>query len=259
MKVVIFCGGMGTRLKEETEFRPKPLVPIGGKPILWHIMKIYSHYGFRDFVLCLGYKGAQIKEYFLRHSWMENDFELDMRSRQLSYFSSNDGEHWRVVFADTGQDTQTGGRLARVRKYLEGEERFMATYGDGLADIAIPELADFHAQNGKIATISGAHPHSKYGLLEVHHDRSILNFTQKPKLSDYVNIGFMVFEKEIFDHLQPQENRSIEQVFGDLVAKRHIAMYPHEDFFHAMDTYQDYQHLNDMWARGERPWCLWET
>ena len=227
--VVILCGGTGTRLKEETEFKPKPLVKIGDRPILWHIMKIYSHYGFNDFILCLGYKGEMIKEYFFEHKWLSQDFSLDLESQRITYLNDNSRENWKIILADTDLETLTAGRLYKVKKYLEGVDRFMLTYGDGLANLNILKLIDFHQKTGKIATITGAHPSSKYGLVEANADKLVTSFRQKPNLKDYANIGFMVFEKKIFDYLG--EDRMMEDVFVDLARDKQIAMYQHDGFF----------------------------
>ena len=255
MKTVIFCGGKGTRLKEETEFKPKPIVKIGKRPILWHVMKIYSHYGFNDFILCLGYKGEMIKEYFFKHKWLSQDFSLDLASPKIHYLNDDEKENWKIIFADTGLETLTAGRLYKVKKYLEEEDRFMVTYGDGLSDIDLLKLIEFHQKSGKIVTITGAHPHSKYGLVKINPDKLITDFKQKPKLSDYVNIGFMIFEKKIFDYLG--QDRMIEDVFLDLIKDKQIVMYEHDDFFYAMDTYKDYEDLNKMWQKGSPPWKIW--
>jgi len=253
---VIFCGGMGTRIKEETEYKPKPMVKIGGQPILWHIMKIYSHYGFKDFILCLGYKGEMIKEYFLRYNWVSQNFSLDLKLRKTDFLNPRLKEDWKIVFADTGLETLTAGRLYKVKEYLEKEDRFMVTYGDGLADIDILKVIEFHQKSGKIATITGGHPSSKYGLVETGPDGLIISFRQKPKLGEYVNIGFMVFEKKIFDYLG--RDRMIEDVFLDLAKDKQIVMYQHDGLFHPMDTYKDYLDLNKMWKEGKCPWKIWK-
>ncbi|MBN2251907.1 MAG: glucose-1-phosphate cytidylyltransferase [Candidatus Altiarchaeota archaeon] len=257
LKTVIFCGGTGTRLREQTEFVPKPLVRVGERPILWHIMKTYGHYGIKDFVLCLGYKGEMIKDYFLNYEWLTQDFTFNLRSR-LDWLTHDHHliEDWTITFADTGLKTLTAGRLAKADKYLKGENTFMATYGDGVADVDIKKLLAFHKKNGKTATITGAHPSSKYGLLQTRDDKSITSFQQKPRLTDYINIGFMVFDKEIFDYLKG--DRMIEDVFVDLAKEEEIIMYPHEGFFHAIDTFKDYEDMNAMWERGERPWMFWK-
>ncbi len=253
---VIFCGGTGTRLKEETEFRPKPIIRIGERPILWHIMKIYSHQGFHDFVFCLGYKGELIKDYFLRHKHLSQDFLLDLHSQKIAFFDPYPKEPWKITFAETGLETFTAGRLFRAKRYLEKHKRFMATYGDGLADIDIAKLITFHKKHGKIATITGAHPHSKYGLVEATPDKRITSFNQKPRLHDYVNIGFMVFEREIFDYLG--EDVMIEDIFLELAKDGELMMYQHDGFFHAMDTYKDYEDLNKMWSEEKHPWKIWK-
>jgi glucose-1-phosphate cytidylyltransferase len=256
MKTVILCGGKGSRLKEETEFKPKPLICVGGKPILWHIMKIYSHYGFNDFILALGYKGEMLKDYFLRHKQFCQDFCLNLESQKIDYLDNQTKEDWNIVFADTGEETLTGGRIHKLKKYLENEDRFMVTYGDGLADIDLKKLLDFHQKTARFATITGGHPSSKYGLIETADDRAIVSFRQKPVLGEYVNIGFMIFEKKIFDYLG--EDRMIEDIFPKIAQDRQIAMYQHEGFFHAMDTYRDYEDLNKMWEAGNRPWKIWQ-
>jgi glucose-1-phosphate cytidylyltransferase len=255
MKTIILCGGFGTRLKEETEYRPKPIVQIGDRAILWHIMKIYDYYGFNDFVLCLGYKGEMIKEYFLNYEMLTSDFTLSLNSGRKWVHNHHLIEDWTITFADTGLKTLTAGRLKRVEKYLNGEERFMTTYGDGVTDVDINDLLKFHKENGKIATITGGHPFSKYGLLQTDADKCIVSFQQKPRLSDYINIGFMVFEKDIFERLDG--DKMIEDVFVELAEENEIIMYPHEGFFHAMDTYKDYEDLNAMWSNGDAPWAIW--
>jgi len=254
-KTVILCGGIGTRLREQTEFIPKPLVHIGDRPILWHIMNIYKCYGFTEFILCLGYKGNAIKDYFLNYEWFSNDFTLDLQSRNQWITHGNGIENWKITFADTGLETLTGGRLYTIKKYLEGEERFMITYGDGLANIDLKRLLEFHEKYKKIGTITGAHPTSKYGMLKTTPNNVIISFQEKPRLSDYINVGFMVFEKEIFDYID--KDKMIEDVIADLVKARKIAMFPHEGFFHAMDTQKDYEDLNRIWASGNVPWKIW--
>lgn len=253
---VIFCGGTGTRLKEETEFKPKPIVRIGERPILWHIMKIYSHFGFHDFILCLGYKGEMIKDYFLRHKHFAQDFTLEVETQKITFADSYPREPWNITFAETGLESFTAGRLLKVKQYLEKTPRFMVTYGDGLADVDIPRLLEFHKAHGKIATITGAHPHSKYGLVETNSEKVITSFSQKPRLHDYVNIGFMVLEKEIFNYLG--EDVMIEDIFLKLAQNKELVMYQHDGFFHALDTYKDYEDLNKMWTKGNAQWKIWK-
>ncbi|VVB58866.1 Bifunctional protein GlmU [Candidatus Anstonella stagnisolia] len=257
-KVVILCGGEGTRLREETEYKPKPMVTIGGIPILWHIMKTYAHWGFSDFILCLGYKGDLIKQFFLHHELMHNDFTLKLDgSAGKSVHRSSAAEDWSITFADTGLKSQTGSRLKRIEKYANGDD-FLFTYGDGVSDIAIPKTLELHRKLGKTATISGVHPHSKVGLVQADAQGVVQKFSEKPVLNDYVNGGFMAFSKGIFDFLEEDESCVLETApFSELVEKGRMAMYRHEGFWHCMDTYKDYLDLNRMWDIGKRPWKVW--
>ncbi len=251
--VVILCGGKGTRLKEETEFRPKPLVPVGGRPILWHILKIYRHWGYRHFILTLGYKGDKIKEYFLLRKWLESDFRLDVQSDDKVVLEDHNGDDFQILFADTGEDTLTAERIALVGKYIQ-EPRFMVTYGDGVADINIPALVDFHVKQGTMGTITGVHPSSKYGLVNVDAAHRVTSFEQKPRLHDYVNGGFMVFERAFLDCLRA--GTMIEETMADLVKEQQLSLYQHEGFWHCMDTYKDYEDLNALWSKDPR-WKIW--
>lgn len=251
--VVILCGGQGTRLREETAFKPKPLVEIGGRPILWHIMKIYSHFGFNEFILALGYKGEMIKRYFLNYEAMNNDFTIDLKSKSLT-FHDNTTEDWVVTLADTGDLTETGGRIKRVEKYIK-TPRFMATYGDGVADINIRKLLEFHKSKGKIATLTGLHPLSKYGILELDENNIVTNFKEKPQMKEWVSGGFFVFEREIFDYLD--ENSILERApMEHLVEDGQLAVYAHDGFWGSMDTYKDVQYLNKLWEETKR-WKVW--
>lgn len=254
-KVVILCGGMGTRLKEETEFRPKPLVEIGGWPILWHIMKIYAHYGFTSFVLCLGYKGSMIKEYFLNYEYVAHDFTLTLGpSREVSFHGSSDEKDWVVTFADTGLHTNTGGRIHRIQGYIDGEH-FLVTYGDGVANIDIVELFRFHVRHGKLATLAGVHPLSRFGVLEAD-GTSVRRFREKPRLDGLVSGGFFVFRRGVFDFLD--DNSVLEQEpLARLAEEGQLAVYEHHGFWKSMDTYRDFLEFNQMWERPERPWQVW--
>ena len=231
MKIIIFCGGLGTRMKEDTEFKPKPLVKVGGVPILWHIMKIYQHYGFNEFILPLGYKGEMIKEYFV-----------------------NNPHDFTVHLVDTGLESLTGERIHRV-KHLIGEDEFMVTYGDGVADIDIRKLAEFHREQGTLGTITGAHPYSKYGLI-VSDEKSklVTGFAQNPRLHDFVNGGFMVFHKNAFDYF---DHGTMEDAFPKLVAEKQLSVYEHKGFWKAMDTHREMEELNELW-NTTRPWAVWE-
>lgn len=250
--VVILCGGKGTRLKEETEYRPKPMVSVGGRPILWHIMKGYSHFGYNRFILALGYKGELIREHFLLRRWMTSDFTLGIKTGEVTAASPT-VDDFHITFVDTGEETLTGERLLLLDRYLP--QRFMVTYGDGVADINVNALVDFHVRQGTIGTITGVHPTSKYGMLGEDQSARVTSFEQKPRLSDYVNGGFMVFEREVLRYLKP--GQMIEEALADLARDRHLSLYRHDGFWHSMDTYKDYEDLNQMWA--SRPqWKLWK-
>jgi len=258
MKTIILCGGMGTRLREETEFKPKPMVEIGGKPILWHIMKIYAHYGYRDFVLALGYKGDYIKDYFLKQKYYESDFCLNTKDGEISNLIPNNNfekDEFNVIFADTGLETPHGERVLRLKKYIN-EDLFMVTYGDGVADIDINKLVEFHKNKGTVATLTGVNPVSRWGLLNIDENDLITDFAQKPTLYEgYVNGGFMVFKKEFFDFLKPGD--MIEDTFPKLVSQKQLAVYKHHGFWYAMDTYREYLKLNELWEKDPR-WKIWK-
>jgi glucose-1-phosphate cytidylyltransferase len=259
MKVVILCGGQGTRLREETEYRPKPLVPVGEKPIVWHIMKLFSHAGLRDFVLCLGYRGNMIKEYFLNYEAMNNDFTICLgKQHAIEYHDAHDEQDFHVCLADTGQETMTGGRLKRVARYVD-TDTFMLTYGDGVADVDIPALLAFHHAHGKLATVTTVRPPSRFGVLDLEDDGRVLRFAEKPQLQGWASAGFFVFSRKVFDYLADEgddcilERRPLER----LAADGQLMAFRHEGFFFAMDTFREYQYLNELWARGEAPWKIW--
>ena len=258
MKVVILCGGYGTRLREETEFRPKPLVEIGGRPILWHIMKLYAHYGFRDFILCLGYRGNMIKEYFLDYEAMNNDFTVCLgKQNQLTYHGAHDEQGFNVTLAETGLETLTGGRVKRVEKYVEGDD-FMVTYGDGVADINIRALLDFHHAHGRLATMSTYQPLSRYGLLDIAQDGQIIHFEEKPITEGWANVGFFVFNRRVFNYLPTDDCTLEREPLERLAREGQLMAYRHTGFFFAMDTYREYKHLNDLWNSKQAPWKVWE-
>jgi glucose-1-phosphate cytidylyltransferase len=256
VKVLILCGGMGTRLREETEYKPKPLVEIGGMPILWHIMKHFSQAGFNDFVLALGYKGNMIKEYFLNFEWMSNDFTLNLRAREEKMLcTAHNLEDWHITFADTGLDTLTGGRVLRCRKYLEGGP-FFTVYGDGLSNVDLEALLAFHRDHGRIATLTGVHPSSPFGVIESQ-GGVVSSFKEKPRLDGVINGGFSVFDQRIFDYIR--EADALEETpLRRLAAEGQLAVYEHAAFWACMDTFKDVERLNAMWDRGERPWKTWE-
>lgn len=257
MKVVVLCGGLGTRLREETEYRPKPMVEIGGHPILWHIMKLYAYRGFTDFVLCLGYRGNMIKEYFLNYEAMNNDFTICLGQKsEIQYNALHQEQGFRVTLADTGLATMTGGRLQRIEKYIDSDI-FMLTYGDGLADLDLRKLLDFHYHHGKLATVTAVLPPSRYGVLQINNSGQVDKFLEKPRTESFASAGFFVFSRGIFDYLGGDdcvlENEPLER----LAADGQLMAYQHEGFFYAMDTYREYQLLNELWANNRAPWRVW--
>jgi glucose-1-phosphate cytidylyltransferase len=259
MKVVILCGGKGERLREETEFKPKPLIPVGKMPILWHIMKIYSYYGYNDFILLLGYKGYMIKEFFLNFEYMTNDFSLDLRKKERILFHKKDDlENWNITFIDTGENTNTGGRVAKIKHLIEDEEFFL-TYGDGVSDININELYEFHKKMNKTITITGINPTSPFGVIEVN-DNVAESFKEKPKLEGVISGGFFVCNKKIFDYLTTDDNCILEEEpMKELVKTDHgIAVYQHEGFWAAMDTYKQVKNLTNLWNSPSPPWKVWK-
>lgn len=256
LKVAILCGGQGTRFREETEFRPKPLIEIGGMPILWHIMKTYSHYGIKNFVLLLGYKGEEIKSFFMNYKWRSTDLKINLRDGSIEHFNGDETEDWNITMIDTGLDSLTEHRLLLAKKYLSDNEHFMLTYGDGLADIDIKKLFDFHVSKNLIGTISGIKPVSRYGKI-VHKDGVVHEFLEKPVLNDLINGGFMVFKKEVLDYLS-KDNVMLEHVLlPKLVNKRQMAIYPHDGFWHCMDTYRDKLSLEQLWLEDPK-WKVWK-
>ena len=255
---MILCGGMGTRLREETEFRPKPLVEIGGRPMLLHIMRIYSHYGFKNFILALGYKGHMIKEYFLNYRLMNSDFTLKLGSREEpEVHNTNLLEDWSATFADTGIEAMTGARVKKIEPYIT-EENFMLTYGDGVANIDLDKLWEFHQAHGKIGTVTGVRPVSRYGELAVG-DGLVKEFSEKPQAQEaFISGGFFVFHKEFFNYLSDDDNCVLErEPLERLVRDGQLMSYLHKGFWHCMDTYRDFVALNDLWKKGA-PWKVWD-
>jgi glucose-1-phosphate cytidylyltransferase len=257
MKVVVLCGGLGTRLREETEFRPKPLVEVGGRPILWHIMKIYAHSGFRDFVLCLGYRGNMIKDYFLNYEAMNNDFTICLgRQSQIRYNGLHDEQGFQVTLAETGLDTMTGGRLLRVKKYIDGDT-FMLTYGDGVADIDLKRLLEFHQAHGKLVTVTTVTPTSRFGIVEMDRDGQVLKFLEKPRTSTFASAGFFIMQRGVFDYLTGDNCILEREPMQRLAADGQLMAYQHNGSFYAMDTYREYELLNQLWAKDRAPWKVW--
>jgi glucose-1-phosphate cytidylyltransferase len=257
MQAIILCGGQGTRLREETEFRPKPMVDVGGRPILWHIMKIYAQNGFHDFVLCLGYQGQMIKEYFLNYEAMNNDFSISLGGRkQIEYHGHHEEHDFRVTLVDTGLESMTGGRILRVKPYVKGDT-FLVTYGDGVADVDLKRLMQFHQSHGKLATVTTVKPTSRFGLLELGNDARVISFAEKPQVEGWMSAGFFVFDRRVFDYLSGDDCILERAPLERLAREGQLMAYRHEGFFFAMDTYREYQQLNRIWDSGKAPWKIW--
>jgi glucose-1-phosphate cytidylyltransferase len=257
MNVVILCGGLGTRLRGETEFRPKPMVEIGDRPILWHIMKIYAHHGFTDFVLCLGYKGEQIKRYFLDYEAMARDVTVRLGPTPAVTLHGAPVEPWTVTLVETGAAAMTGARVKRAERYVAGDT-FMLTYGDGVADLDVGKLLAFHRAHGRIGTVTGVRPPSRFGELVASGTR-VVEFSEKPSTSGgYINGGFFVFGRRFFEYLSDDDGCVLERDPLERLAKDgQLEMYPHEGYWQCMDTPRDLQHLTDAWQTPQPPWKVW--
>ena len=252
MKTIILCGGLGTRLAEETVLKPKPMVEIGNKPILWHIMKIYEHYGFNDFVLALGFKSEYIKDYFLNYHSRNNDFIINLNSGQVN-FSNSDLEKWKVELVNTGINTLTGGRLLRLKKYVENDT-FMLTYGDGVSNVDIRKLVEFHKKHGKIATVTSVRPPARFGGMLIQGDK-VMNFKEKPQSGEgWINGGYFVFEPEIFNYLKDDSTILEQSPLENLVKDGQLMAYQHYDYWQCMDTVRDRDSLRNLFDNNNAPW-----
>ena len=257
MKVVILCGGLGTRLREETEFRPKPMVEIGGKPILWHIMKIYSVFGFNEFIICLGYKGYMIKEYFSNYFLHQSDVSIDVKNNKIEVHK-NVCEPWKVTLVDTGLNTMTGGRIKKIQPYVNNET-FMLTYGDGVGNININELLKFYKDHRNYATLTAVQPIGRFGALEINAKSEITNFQEKPKGDKtWINGGFFVLEPQIFDYIKGDETVWERDPLENLARDAELIAYKHKGFWMCMDTLRDKKMLEELWASVNPPWKIWK-
>lgn len=257
MKVVILAGGFGTRISEESHLKPKPMIEIGDKPILWHIMKIYSHYGYNDFIICCGYKGYVIKEYFADYYLHCSDVTFDFTNENNMIIHNNIAEPWKVTLVDTGLYTQTGGRIKRIQQYI-GDERFMLTYGDGVSDVDINELVQFHNKSNKVATLTAIQPGGKFGVLEIDRNQNIARFVEKAKEDGgWINGGFMVLEPEIFDLIKSDSTILEREPLERLAQKGELLAYKHSGFWQCMDTQRDKNHLDSIWEENRAPWKVW--
>jgi glucose-1-phosphate cytidylyltransferase len=259
MKVVILCGGKGTRLREETEYRPKPMVPIGGYPILWHIMKTYAHFGYSDFILCLGYKGEMIREYFRNYHWNTSDVTLKLGMDPDEIFhDKHDEENWMVTMAETGAESLTATRIRKIQKYIPEGEPFLLTYGDGLGSIDIKSSVESHRRSSRVCTTTAVRPAGRFGAMVVNSEGIVEKFEEKPlRESAYVNGGYMICQHELFDYLPKDDEMFEEGTISRLVAQGELNAFTHDGWWCPMDTFRESQHLNALWARGEAPWKVW--
>jgi glucose-1-phosphate cytidylyltransferase len=260
MKVVILCGGKGTRLREETEYRPKPMLPIGGRPILWHIMKIYATQGFKDFVLCLGYKGDMIKSYFQNYLWMTSDVTLQLgRKPSLRFHNHHEEEDWTVTLVETGEETMTAGRINRVRRFVENDEHFCITYGDGVGNIGLREELEFHRNHGKILTLAAVRPPGRFGELSLEEAGRVTEFNEKPQMeAGRINGGYLIASPRLFGYLGETDRIMFEQEpMKKLAREGELMGFRHEGFWQPMDTFQEFTYLNKLWNEGRAPWKTW--
>ncbi|WP_345980682.1 glucose-1-phosphate cytidylyltransferase [Sulfurimonas sp. HSL3-2] len=257
MKVLLLAGGFGTRLSEETDIRPKPMVEVGGKPILWHIMKIYSHYGFNDFVVLLGYKGYYIKEYFANYFLHQSDVSIDLKNNNMEILN-NSSEPWKVTLIDTGLNSLTGSRIKKVQKYV-GNEPFLLTYGDGVSDVNIEKLVQFHKSHGKAVTMTSVQPEGRFGALNITDDLQVTHFKEKPKGDGgWINGGFFVCESKVFDYISDGDNIVFEQEpLQNLANDGELFTYKHHGFWKPMDSLKDKNDLNKLWDENTAPWKVW--
>jgi len=256
MKVVLLAGGLGTRLSEETDIKPKPMVEIGGKPILWHIMKIYSHHGFNEFIICLGYKGHVIKEYFSNFFLHHSDVTFDLKQNKMEVHNS-EAENWKITLVDTGKDSMTGGRIKRIEKYVNNST-FMLTYGDGVSDINIKELVEFHKKNKKMVTVTAVQPESRFGVLDINNANEVKSFLEKPKgESGWINGGFFVCEPEVFKYIKGDDTIWERDPLENIAKDNNLCAFKHEGFWKPMDSLKDKHDLNKYWDTNKAEWKLW--
>ena len=258
--VMILCGGFGSRLREETELRPKPMIEIGGKPILWHIMKLYAAHGFRDFVLCLGYKGHLIKHYFLNYRAYQSDFTIHLGNSQRIEYHGAEEDGWRITLVETGESAQTGARVARGGRYLRGDT-FCLTYGDGLSNVDLGQLLTFHRAHGRIGTVTGVRPVGRFGELEVDASGRATQFNEKPQVTaGFINGGFLVFQRTFLERYLGDHDETVleQEPLQRLAADGELMVYPHHGFWQPMDTYREFKLLNELWATAQAPWKVWK-
>ncbi|NQX60253.1 glucose-1-phosphate cytidylyltransferase [Paenibacillus qinlingensis] len=258
MKVVILAGGYGTRISEESHLKPKPMIEIGQRPILWHIMKIYSSYGYNDFVICLGYMGYYIKEYFAHYFLHESDVTFDFRNDNENIIHNHSAEPWKVTLVNTGIDTMTGGRVKRIQPYI-GHEPFMLTYGDGVSNVNIKELVEFHKLSGRLATVTSIQPDGRFGALDISDYNEVRGFQEKPRGDgSWINAGFFVCQPEVFDFIENDSSVFEKDPLENLAKSGELMAYKHKGFWQPMDTLRDRNHLEQLWASEKAPWKIWD-
>jgi glucose-1-phosphate cytidylyltransferase len=259
MKTVILAGGYGTRIRDVTHDLPKPMIPVGNYPIIWHIMKQYAHYGMKEFVLCLGYKSEAIKDYFLNYQKRQNDFTLDLKTESIENHTNRLIDDWKITFAETGLNSLTGARVFRIKQYIEKDDCFMLTYGDGVSNIDIKKLIEFHKSHGKLMTVTGAHPPGRFGELDLN-DNQVVGFNEKPQATEgWISSGFFVCSRKVLDYLSPNEDLIFEkEPIENIVSDGQMMAYKHHGFWHPMDTSRDYQLLNHLWENQKAPWKIWQ-
>ena len=260
MKVIILCGGLGTRLREETEFRPKPMVPIGDRPILWHIMKIYAHYGHKEFILCLGYKGEIIREYFRNYHWNTSNTTLNLGSKpKIQYHDHHHEEDWKVTLVETGPDSLTGKRLRQIEPFLGRDQEFFLTYGDGVGNVDIQAAFRFHKKHRRLVTLTAVHPPGRFGEIKMNLKNRVEQFNEKPQTeAGWINGGFFVLSRGVFRYIPAGENVLFEQQpLKRMTGEGQVMAYAHDGFWQPMDTYREFEMLNRMWSEGKAPWKIW--
>ena len=255
IKAVILAGGLGTRISEETYLKPKPMIEIGNRPIIWHIMKIYSSYGINEFIVCCGYKGYLIREYFYNYLMYTSDMTIDLKLNKVNYISKHSND-WKITFVDTGQGTMTGGRIKRIFKYVKNEDFFHLTYGDGLSDVNISNLQEFHKTSSKLATLTAVNPPGRYGALTLENNL-VKKFKEKPDEGGLINGGFFVAEPSVFDRINGDLTSWEVDVLPQIAADSQLSAYRHQGFWQPMDTLRDRSRLEELWAKGRAPWKLW--
>lgn len=257
MKVVILCGGLGTRISEESHLKPKPMIEIGDRPILWHIMKTYTHYGYNDFVLCMGYKGYAITEYFNDYFLHASDVTIDFKRPDRKIIHNHSAEPWTITMVNTGLDTMTGGRVKRIQRYV-GNEPFMLTYGDGVSDVNLEQLSQFHRQHGKIMTVTSIQPAGRFGVLDLEEGGVVKGFREKPdEDGTWINGGFFLCQPEIFKYIESDDTVLEREPLQNLAKAGQLMAYQHKGFWHPMDTLRDKNHLESLWKNGNAPWKVW--